>query len=133
MKNLKFKIYTLGCKVNQCDSGILSQHLVASGFEMVKNGADLAIINTCTVTKVAARKSRQMISVAKRENFGAKIVMFGCYPEIYLEEAKKLDLNLVWQMGNFDKLTKSLYILEHITLFLESSRRILPASIKIIL
>jgi len=108
MKNLKFKIYTLGCKVNQCDSGILSQHLVASGFDVAKDKADLAIINTCTVTKIAARKSRQMISVARRDNPGAKIIMFGCYPEIYLEEVKKLDLDLVWQMGNFNKLTEEL-------------------------
>ena len=90
-KQLTFKIYTLGCKVNQCDSGFLSRYLVAAGFELVNKNVDLAIINTCTVTKNAARKSRQMISFARRENPQAKVVMLGCYPEIYLEEVKNIN------------------------------------------
>ena len=109
MKKIKYKIYTLGCKVNQYDSNVLSGMLTAAGFALVKNKADLIIINTCCVTKIAARKSRQMMAKAKNSNPGAKIVMFGCFPVIYPDEVKKLPADLISGVGDFDGLIKSIF------------------------
>jgi len=81
-----YKIYTLGCKVNQYDSGAIAVKLQAAGFMMAKNNADLAIINTCAVTKTALRKGRQMINRARRENPQAKIAIVGCAVRVYKEE-----------------------------------------------
>jgi threonylcarbamoyladenosine tRNA methylthiotransferase MtaB len=83
MRQINFKKYTLGCKVNQYDSNDLAKRLKASGFASVKHDADFAIINSCAVTKTAIRKGRQMISKAKRENPNAKIVLIGCWPRVY--------------------------------------------------
>jgi threonylcarbamoyladenosine tRNA methylthiotransferase MtaB len=101
MKN-KFKIYTLGCKVNQYDSGALSEKLIASGFKLVKDNADLAIVNTCAVTQAAIRKGRQMINKAKRENPEAKIVLIGCWARVYeIDDVEKADLVITEK--NIDK------------------------------
>ncbi|MBI2459465.1 MAG: radical SAM protein [Parcubacteria group bacterium] len=74
-----YKIYTLGCKVNQYDSGKLSAQLQAAGLVMAGKQADLAIINSCAVTKTAMIKSGRMIRSAKKENPGAKIALIGCW------------------------------------------------------
>ena len=79
----KYKIYTLGCKVNQYDSRTLAGKLKAAGFSLVKNDADLVIINTCAVTKIAIQKGRQMINRARKENPGARIIVTGCWPKVY--------------------------------------------------
>jgi len=82
-KKIKLKIYSLGCKVNQYDSGWLGAQLLGDGFELAKNDADVAIVNTCAVTKNAIRKNRQIISKARNENPQAKIVVIGCWPKTY--------------------------------------------------
>lgn len=91
MKNISFKIYTLGCKVNQYDSGCLEQLLLQAGFSSVESRADLAIINTCAVTKTAILKDKRMVNLARKENPGAKIVVMGCWPKAYeIDEAVEL-------------------------------------------
>jgi threonylcarbamoyladenosine tRNA methylthiotransferase MtaB len=80
MKQIKFKIYTLGCKVNQYDSGKLSAYLENYGMQPVVSDADIAIINTCTVTRSAIAKNKQIINKARHESPGAKIVVMGCWP-----------------------------------------------------
>jgi len=94
-KKIKLKIYTLGCKVNQYDSGWLSAQLAGYGFELAKNGADVAIVNTCAVTKNAIRKSRQIISKARKENPQAKIIVIGCWPKTYKLTTSELGVDLV--------------------------------------
>lgn len=108
MQKNSFKIYTLGCKVNQYDSGALAAKFQAAGFVMEKNNADLAIINTCAVTKTALRKGRQMINRARRENPQANIAIVGCAVKIYKEEVKGWGGDLVIEGNNFEKLIKKI-------------------------
>ena len=73
-------ILTLGCKVNQYESDAMYEAFFAAGSVMgTENDADICIINTCSVTNIADRKSRQMISRLKKENPNALIVATGCY------------------------------------------------------
>lgn len=88
-KKLLFNIYTLGCKVNQCDSAEISRSLRGAGFKVVEKNAAWTIVNSCAVTATAIRKTRQMIAKARRENPEAKIVLSGCWPSAYWSEAKK--------------------------------------------
>ncbi len=77
----KFNIYTLGCKVNQYESDSMSDELKAKGAMLVdfNQAADICIINTCSVTNMAERKSRQIIHRARKLNPDAVIVAAGCY------------------------------------------------------
>jgi tRNA A37 methylthiotransferase MiaB len=77
-------ICTLGCKVNQYESAALAQSFKEKGYRIVdfKDLADIYIVNTCTVTHLGDRKSRQLIRRAARANPGALIVVTGCYAQI---------------------------------------------------
>lgn len=97
MKKITFKIYTLGCKVNQYDSGSLGRKLKSLGFISVRAKADLAVVNTCAVTETAIRKNRRMLKRARRENPTGKIALLGCWPKVYPEEKKNLPA--VWFIG----------------------------------
>ncbi|MDD5258395.1 MAG: MiaB/RimO family radical SAM methylthiotransferase [bacterium] len=79
-----FKIYTLGCKINQYDSQVIREDYQRRGYvEITAAGpADLYIINTCTVTASADKKSRHYIHYAHRENPHAEIVVTGCYARL---------------------------------------------------
>lgn len=105
MKN-SFKIYTLGCKVNQYDSLDLRKKLEKAGLKFAAKKADWAIINTCAVTKTAIRKDRQMISKAKNENPCAKIVLFGCFSKVYKKEADKLKVDRIFGVRENNKIVK---------------------------
>ena len=107
MKN-KVKIYTLGCKVNQYDSAKLLRLLQIAGFDLVKNNADVAIINSCAVTKTAISKGQRMINKARKENPKAKIVLMGCWSEIYREKIKHDQIDLIWGVGEHQKLVKKI-------------------------
>lgn len=76
-------IATLGCKLNQAESEVLSGQLHDSGYRIVSSAdkADVYILNTCTVTHIADRKSRHLIRMAHRQNPDAKIVVMGCYAQ----------------------------------------------------
>jgi len=91
-QKLKTAIYTLGCKVNYFESEALKEQFRRHGFTVVENGerADIYVVNTCTVTHQAARKSRQLIRRLKKANPKAMIVMTGCYPQVDPEEAALL-------------------------------------------
>ena len=108
-KKLTYKIYTLGCKVNQHDSSSLAAKLQAAGFFMEKNDADLAVINTCAVTKTALRKGRQMINRARRENPQAKILVVGCAVKIYKVEVEKWGADLVVEGNNIEQLIEKIF------------------------
>lgn len=89
----KVSVYTLGCKVNQYESDSMMDMLASEGCEIVpfEERADVCIINTCSVTNMAERKSRQIISRAKKKNPSAVIVAVGCYVQA---EEKQLQENL---------------------------------------
>jgi len=82
--------HTLGCKVNQCETEALIQSFQKKGYEIVSEDsfADIYIINTCTVTGLADRKSRQYIRRAKKINPKSVIAVTGCYAEVAPDEIK---------------------------------------------
>lgn len=77
----KVAFHTLGCKVNTYETDAMEQLLLSHGYEIVpfENSADIYIINTCSVTNMADRKSRQMLHKAKKKNPDAVVVAVGCY------------------------------------------------------
>ena len=77
----KVALHNLGCKVNAYETEAMQQLLEAAGYEIVPfaPGADIYIINTCTVTNIADRKSRQMLHKAKKMNPNAIVAAAGCY------------------------------------------------------
>lgn len=89
---MKAAFYTLGCKVNQYESQSLGELLSRQGFEIVEKDeqADVYIINSCTVTAEADRKTRQAVRRFKRTNPNSIIVLTGCMPQAYPEDAEKL-------------------------------------------
>ena len=86
-----FNILTLGCKVNQYESEAVEELFINRGFEKKKENADIYVINTCTVTNMSDRKSRQTISKARKENPNAVIAVMGCYSQVKPEEIKKIE------------------------------------------
>ena len=100
---MKIGIYTLGCKVNQYETQAMEQELTARGHELVdfESPADAYIINTCSVTAVSDKKSRQMIRRAKKNSPDAVVAACGCYVQTHEEEAKSLGIDLL--MGTNDR------------------------------
>lgn len=91
LKNVKAAVVTLGCKVNQYESDAMFDMLTDAGAEIVspKEGADIYIVNTCSVTNIAERKSRQMLHRAKKLNPDTVVAAVGCYAQVGKEELKK--------------------------------------------
>ena len=87
----KAAFHNLGCKVNSYETEAMQQLLEDAGYEIVpfREGADVYIINTCSVTNVADRKSRQMLQRAKKMNPSAAVVAVGCYVQAAGAELKK--------------------------------------------
>ena len=79
----KAALHNLGCKVNAYETEAMRQLLEEAGYEIVpfEPGADVYVINTCTVTNIADRKSRQMLHRARKMNPDAVVVATGCYVE----------------------------------------------------
>ncbi len=101
---IKFLIETLGCKVNQYESEALREALIKEGYEEAGHGQipDLAIFNTCCVTHLAERKSRQTIRKYARMVPKPRVAVLGCYPQIAENDIKKIDgVDIV--MGACDK------------------------------
>lgn len=90
MKNT-FNILTLGCKVNQYESEAVEEIFGERGFERKEKNADVYVINTCTVTNMSDRKSRQMISRARKDNPEAIIAVMGCYSQVKPEDVAKIE------------------------------------------
>ena len=102
--NKKVAFCSLGCKVNQYETNAMAQKFVANGYEIVEfdEYADVYIVNTCTVTNIADRKSRQMLRRAKEINKDATLVACGCYAQVAKEELKKIpEIDLI--IGNNEK------------------------------
>ena len=102
MKTVAF--ITLGCKVNQYETNAMTQQFIEKGYEVVDHTkkADIYIVNTCTVTNMSDRKSRQMLRRVKELNKEAIVVACGCYAQVAKEELEKIEeINLV--LGNNEK------------------------------
>ncbi len=104
LPRVKIYLATLGCKLNESELEAWSRRFARDGYEIVADPqqADLCVLNTCTVTHVAARKSRQLARQLARENPNARIVLTGCYASISPEEAKNLP-NVALVVPNADK------------------------------
>ena len=89
--NKTFNIKTLGCKVNQYESEAIEELFKKRGFEKKEDNADIYVINTCTVTNMSDRKSRQTISKARKENQDAIIAVIGCYSQVKGDEVKEIE------------------------------------------
>lgn len=91
MKKVGF--YTLGCKVNQYETQVMMEKFKEAGYEIVNFDqiADVYVINTCTVTSISDKKSRQVIRHAQRTNPLAIIAVVGCYSQIAHEEIEKIE------------------------------------------
>lgn len=98
----KVALHNLGCKVNAYETESMQQLLEAAGYEIVPfaPGADIYIINTCTVTNIADRKSRQMLHKAKKMNPEAIVVAAGCYVESEKYSGGKVDEAIDIVIGN---------------------------------
>ena len=97
----KAALHSLGCKVNSYETEAMTQLLKKAGYEIVsfQDQADVYIINTCSVTNMADRKSRQMLHKAKKQNPNAVVVATGCYVQTATEKvAQDLSIDLV--VGN---------------------------------
>ena len=91
--------YTLGCKVNQYETNAMEQQFIKNNYKIVENTqkADIYVINTCTVTNMAERKSRQMLRRVKEINPSAVLVVCGCYAQVAkneLEQIPEIDIIL---------------------------------------
>lgn len=89
---MKAAFYTLGCKVNQTESEYMAELLTKAGFEIVRPNeeADYYIVNSCTVTSTADQKTRQNIRKFKRKHPQSVVILTGCMPQAFPQEAEKL-------------------------------------------
>ncbi len=111
-----FSIVTLGCKTNQFESAAVAEQLQRAGYRRVEfeSGADLVVVNTCTVTAATDAQSRNLIRRAQRLNPKARVVVTGCYAQVDPHSVRQLPgVSLV--LGNEEK--------NSLAAHLESSRR----------
>ena len=89
---MKIAFFTLGCKVNQYESQAMAERMVKCGFELVSpnDKADVYVINSCTVTAESDRKTRQTVRRFKRKNPDSIVVLTGCMPQAFPEDADAL-------------------------------------------
>ena len=130
-------IYTLGCKVNQYETQAMEQELVRRGHTLVpfEERADVYIVNTCSVTAVSDKKSRQMIRRCRKRNPDAVVAACGCYVQTHAAEAAELDVDLIAGTGDrmafLDLLEQAVREKQPVTLLDDAMKRrsfeVLPA------
>lgn len=100
----KVAFYTLGCKVNQYETESIKNQLIQRGYEEVEfeNVSDIYIVNSCTVTSVADRKTRNMLRRAKKINPNSKVIVTGCYAQTNSKEILEME-EVDFVIGNKDK------------------------------
>ncbi|MDE6880176.1 MAG: tRNA (N(6)-L-threonylcarbamoyladenosine(37)-C(2))-methylthiotransferase MtaB, partial [Oscillospiraceae bacterium] len=99
---MRIAIYTLGCKVNQYETAAMERELVRRGHTLVpfEGLADAYVINTCTVTAVSDKKSRQTIRQARKRSPSAVVAVCGCYPQTHSLDAEDLGVDLIAGTGD---------------------------------
>ena len=115
------RFVTLGCKVNQYETNAMAQKFLEKGYQIIEEitpenediKPDICIINTCTVTNMSDRKSRQMLRRMKEKNPKTIVVAVGCYAQVAKEELAKIsEIDLV--LGNNEKVEVVKYVEEYI-------------------
>lgn len=111
------KFITLGCKVNQYETNAMAQKFLEKGYKVIEEEneekPDICIINTCTVTNMSDRKSRQMLRREKENNKNVIVVAVGCYAQVAKNELNKIpEIDLV--LGNNEKVDIVKYVEDYI-------------------
>ena len=111
------KFITLGCKVNQYETNAMTQKFLEKGYKVLEENSeekpDICIINTCTVTNMSDRKSRQTLRRVKEKNENTVVVAVGCYAQVAKEELLRIpEIDLV--LGNNEKVEIVKYVEEYI-------------------
>ena len=111
---------TLGCKVNQYETNAMAQKFKEKGYKVIEGEAkaDIYVINTCTVTNMSDRKSRQMLRRMKDINKNAIIVACGCYVQVSKEEVEQME-EIDFVLGNNEKKN----IVEYVEKYIEENKK----------
>ena len=107
---MKFQIITLGCKVNAYESEFMLEELKRSGYLYSEEEPDIIIINTCSVTNMADRKSRKLVHKARREHQDAILIVVGCSSQNHQEDYQNMGIDIL--LGNKEK-SKIVFIIEN--------------------
>ena len=99
----KFCIKTLGCKVNSYESEFIYSLFVKKGYVFDSENADIYIINTCTVTNMSDRKSRQITNSIRRDHKDSIIIVIGCYAQNAYQTVRLDEIDADIILGNKDK------------------------------
>lgn len=111
---MKVSAITLGCKVNQYETQAMLKQLKHAGFTLCDGAADVVLINSCTVTAQSDHKVRQTLHRARRENPTAILVLTGCMPQAFPEQAASLsDADIV--LGNSNRASLAQHILNYLS------------------
>ena len=104
IQRIKVALDSLGCKLNQAETELLARQFAEAGYRLVATAAeaDVYILNTCTVTHVADRKSRHQLRLARRQNPDARLVAIGCYAERAPRELTQIE-GVTLVLGNEKK------------------------------
>ena len=125
--NKVIRFITLGCKVNQYETNAMAQKFLEKGYEVIEENNEeseekpvACIINTCTVTNMSDRKSRQMLRRMKEKNPETIVVAVGCYAQVAKEDILKIpEIDLV--LGNNEKVK----IVEYVEDYIKTNKKIL--------
>ena len=131
MENKKVAFLTLGCKVNQYETNAMIQDFIKNGYELVEfdEKAEVYVVNTCTVTNMADRKSRQMLRKVKELNSKAILVAVGCYAQVAREDLEKIpEINLI--LGTNEKKDIVEYVNKMLINALENDKKTNLISVK---
>ena len=92
VRNTRVALETLGCKLNQAETELLAKQFTEAGYQLVSpaDGADVYVLNTCTVTHIADRKARHLLRLAHRRNPSAVLVATGCYAQRVPQELSQI-------------------------------------------
>ena len=121
MKQKTVSFYTLGCKVNQYETNAMAQCFAKRGYK-IEHGdipTDIAIVNTCTVTNMSDRKSRQLLRRIKKASENTVVVAVGCYVQVAKEKVEAIpEIDLV--LGNNEKQD----IVEYIETYIKNKNKL---------
>ena len=90
---MELAVHTLGCKLNQSESSAIAAQFESEGFQVttLKQGGDVVLINSCTVTETADQECRKLVRRALRANPEAFVIVTGCYAQLQPEEVASID------------------------------------------
>ncbi len=116
---MTFCIKTLGCKVNTYESELIHNLFIRKGYVYSKDNAEVYVINTCTVTNMSDRKSRQIINTTRRDNKNAIIVVCGCFSQNAYNSGRLDEIDADIIIGNKDKSK----IVEYVEDYIKNKRK----------